>query len=255
MPVHLLERIPPSPEAIKHGIGMAKDFADPTPPMLGDTVPAPGEGDRPIPDSDNGIHIATIDEITQVAQSLAEGFKDDLHFSVMLKNGEKRLSRLGHGILSFIRHDWLEHGVVHTNEQNSGAAVWIEPSEWKADILTQARILKSLAGVVTPAEVARLAYVLGFVQGEHKEIERLRRPHRYLAMVGVTTDWQGMGWGEALIRPMLDQCDEEKVPAYLEASTPRNVPLYERLGFKVIKARGYRGAQVPLHFMWREPQQ
>ena len=250
------EKIPPNFEAMAHDLRVkATEIADPDPLMLADTVPPPIlEEDRPKPDSDNGVHIVTAEEIPQVAQSLAEGFNDDPHFSFMLRDEDKRLPRLGHGILSFIQHDWLPNGVVHTNKQLSGAAVWTEPGKWQADIAAQAHILKSLAGVVTPAEIARLAYVLGFVESKHAEIERLWSPHRYLAMVGVTTEWQGMGWGEALIRPMLNQCDKDGTPAYLEAATPRNVRLYKRLGFKVIATGRYRGAQVPLQFMWREPQ-
>jgi hypothetical protein len=32
------------------------------------------------------------------------------------------------------------------------------------------------------------------------------------------------------------RCDEDHLPAYLESSNPRNVPLYERHGFTVIGA-------------------
>ena len=58
-------------------------------------------------------------------------------------------------------------------------------------------------------------------------------PHYYLPFVGVEPEWQGRGLGTALMRPVLDRCDEEKMPAYLEASSPRNRVLYERHGFQV----------------------
>lgn len=37
--------------------------------------------------------------------------------------------------------------------------------------------------------------------------------------------------GANVERPTLDRCDQEGVPAYLEASTERSAALYERLGF------------------------
>ena len=38
------------------------------------------------------------------------------------------------------------------------------------------------------------------------------------------------------MRPILERCDRERIPAYLESSKERNVPLYERNGFRVQRA-------------------
>lgn len=251
------EIIPPSLEVMAHDLRTkVESIVDPTPPMLGDTVPAPGEGDRPRPDNDNGIHVATADEIPQVAHTMAGAFIDssDPHFYFMLRNGDKRLARLGHGILNFSKHDWQENGVVYTNEQLSGGAVWTDPGKWQASLSQQIRIVKALKGVVTPAEAARLLYVLSYTEDKHGEIEQERGLHRYLAMLAVAKEWQGMGWGDELIAPVLAECDAKGEAAYLESSTPQSIPLYERNGFEVIAKGRYRKATEDLHFMWREPQ-
>ena len=56
--------------------------------------------------------------------------------------------------------------------------------------------------------------------------------HYYLAFLGVDPSWQGRGLGSggacAGDRPLRRRA----VPAYLEASTPRNRALYERHGFR-----------------------
>jgi hypothetical protein len=126
MPKHELSRF----EAMAHDLRTrVTDIIDPEPEAIAETVPPPGPQDRPRPDSDNGIHEIKPDEITQAAQSLAEAFEDDPHFSFMLRDEGKRLPRLGNGILSFIEHDWLPNGIVHTNNQLSGASVWTEPNK------------------------------------------------------------------------------------------------------------------------------
>src|SRR5688500_5386289 len=56
-------------------------------------------------------------------------------------------------------------------------------------------------------------------------------PHYYLPLAGVTPDRQGRGIGSALLQPVLDRCDRDGVPAYLEATSERNRALYERHGF------------------------
>lgn len=57
-------------------------------------------------------------------------------------------------------------------------------------------------------------------------------PHYYVRWVGVRPHLQRQGLGTALMQPALEQCDQEKVAAYIEASTERSAALYERLGFE-----------------------
>jgi len=63
----------------------------------------------------------------------------------------------------------------------------------------------------------------------------------------------GTGIGSALLTATLAQIDEEGMPAYLESSKERNVPLYARFGFEVIEEFRSRPGSPPLWRMWREP--
>eukprot|EP01041_Mallomonas_annulata_P030478 gene30478-52615_t len=55
-------------------------------------------------------------------------------------------------------------------------------------------------------------------------------PHWYLSMIGVDPSHHGQGLGSALLKAGLQRCDADGLPAYLESSNPKNVPLYERFG-------------------------
>ncbi|MER7759391.1 GNAT family N-acetyltransferase [Streptomyces sp. NPDC097619] len=78
--------------------------------------------------------------------------------------------------------------------------------------------------------------------------------HEYLLMIGVDPDRQGQGLGTELMAPVLERCDREGVPAYLEASSERSRELYERLGF-AFTGTAVRLPEGPLMWpMWRKPQ-
>lgn len=79
-------------------------------------------------------------------------------------------------------------------------------------------------------------------------------PHWYLPLIGVDAANQGRGLGGALMRAALVQCDHDGLPAYLESSNPRNIPFYERHGFRRQDALCVGGCP-PIVPMWREANQ
>ncbi|MFI8433261.1 GNAT family N-acetyltransferase [Streptomyces sp. NPDC079020] len=79
------------------------------------------------------------------------------------------------------------------------------------------------------------------------------RAHEYLLMIGVSPGHQGEGLGAALIGEVLERCDRDGVPAYLEASSPRSRTLYERLGFTFMGTTVELPDGPSMWPMWREP--
>ena len=79
-----------------------------------------------------------------------------------------------------------------------------------------------------------------------------REPHWYLFAVGFVPEATGQGRGTALLEPVLERCDSERVPAYLEASTADNARLYGRLGFEPREELELLPG-LRVRPMWREP--
>jgi GNAT superfamily N-acetyltransferase len=77
-------------------------------------------------------------------------------------------------------------------------------------------------------------------------------PHWYLPMIGVDPGKQGNGYGSALLKHALARCDRDDKLAYLEASSPKSVPLYRRHGFDLVGTIQV-GSSPPLFPMLREP--
>ena len=104
-------------------------------------------------------------------------------------------------------------------------------------------------GMPLPDELARLTAFMILTEHRHP----VGREHLYLAFLGVAPGAQGRGTGGSLLRERLARADAERVPVYLEASSSRSRPFYERHGFRttgdpIVLPDGPR-----LWPMWREP--
>jgi GNAT superfamily N-acetyltransferase len=103
-----------------------------------------------------------------------------------------------------------------------------------------------MARIYGPA-LPRILRVLAFVEARHPH-----EPHYYLQFIGVEPKRQGNGTGSALLRPVLERCDREGLPAYLEASNERSRALYARHGFELVEEARLPGGGPPIWRMWRE---
>ena len=197
------------------------------------------------------VHKGSAGEVAGMADALARAFHDDPAFSWVLRGDLRRMRALRRGFELFLRRIWLDDEETYTTADAAGAAVWEPPGAWKHGIGEQLRLLPAMIGVFG-RHLPRVLRSLAVLEAGHPA-EPEFAPHYYLAFLGVDPVWQGRGLGSALIAPVLARCDQDGVPAFLEASTPRNRALYERHGFRVLgEFRLGRGAP-PQWRMWREP--
>jgi ribosomal protein S18 acetylase RimI-like enzyme len=139
----------------------------------------------------------------------------------------------------------LPQDVTWTTDGCSGGALWALPGQWREDTAdTLALFRATLVGVLP--RLPRVLRGLGQVEQRHP-----RSRHLYLAVLGVDPASQGQGLGSALIRPGLELCDREGLPAYLETGKERNLAFYGRHGFRVTgELQLPKGP--PVWFMWRD---
>ncbi|HVD39966.1 MAG TPA: GNAT family N-acetyltransferase [Solirubrobacterales bacterium] len=127
---------------------------------------------------------------------------------------------------------------------DGGGALWAAPGRWRESPLEMLRLARAtIRGLGTHG--ARVGRGMLGIESKHP-----KEPHLYLAVVGVRPEQQGKGLGSALLQPGLAHADRLGLPAYLESSSPRNVPLYERHGFEV-KEEAQLPQGPPMWLMWR----
>ncbi|WP_028811715.1 GNAT family N-acetyltransferase [Streptomyces flavidovirens] len=139
----------------------------------------------------------------------------------------------------------LSEGRVDVTEDGSAAALWLQvPAGVPEEDDTPVRMRETADPDNERAEL------VGRLMGE---VHPHDRAHEYLLLIGVSPDRQGEGLGTALIQPVLDRCDRDGVPAYLEASSARSSKLYERLGFAFTGRTVELPDGPPMWPMWRDP--
>lgn len=184
-----------------------------------------------------------------IARVMAEAFYDDPLMAWTLPRDAKRFQRLESIFALSISRIWLPQDECYVSEQRIGAAMWMPPGTWKLSPLAQLRLIPAMARAAW-SDLPRVVKLDSFVEKRHPH----EPPSWYLNAMGVTPDWQGRGIGTALMRPVLERCDADRVPAYLETSTTRGRALYERTGFEVVEECRVADDAPPIWRMWRKPQ-
>jgi GNAT superfamily N-acetyltransferase len=137
----------------------------------------------------------------------------------------------------------FQHGTAYHIAGFLGAALWLPP-----DVHPDEEPLAALIEETVADPVRKEVFAVVEQMASHHP----REPHWYLPLIGVDPIQQGKGLGSALMRHALSRCDREKKLAYLEASSAKNIPRYERVGFERIGTI-QAGEWPPLYPMVRTP--
>jgi GNAT superfamily N-acetyltransferase len=136
----------------------------------------------------------------------------------------------------------FDHGTAHGLENCVAIALWLPPGV-EPDAETVMELMRESMNDQTFDDIS----------GVFEQMDEFHPTddHWYLPLTGVDPVAQGRGLGSALLRHALKTCDRDGLPAYLEATSPRNRDLYARHGFNtvgIIQA----GTSPPLWAMLRE---
>lgn len=134
-------------------------------------------------------------------------------------------------------------GRVDCVDDYAGAALWLAPAGHPDEAALAALVQDSMCEEHRAEVLALLDRMAA-----HHPVE----PHWYLPMIGVDPAKQGKGYGSVLLKHALEHCDSEGKSAYLESSSSKNIPLYERHGFESLGTIQV-GSSPPLFPMLRRP--
>ncbi len=145
----------------------------------------------------------------------------------------------------------------------AGVAMWYPPGV-KPSQLPSAVVLPTL---LTPGTrvLSLLAHVGGSLWRDRSTLRQALAtrtaatkqigagPSWYLAVIGTDPAYRGQGVARRLLERILERCDVEGLPAWLETTEHSNLPLYERFGFTTVAASAAGSILPGLWVMRRTP--
>jgi ribosomal protein S18 acetylase RimI-like enzyme len=192
------------------------------------------------------VHLVRPEDVPAAAASLVRAFYDDPMLMYIFPDPRSRGRALRRFFTLQLRQTSKRRVLAYTTEDCRSTALWMPPRTsppGMREVLGQIPMFLFMG-----RRVGAALELLQLVESRHP-----KTPHYYLGGLGTDPQWQGRGLGSAVLGPVLDICDREGLPAYLESSKESNVAFYSRHGFEVVDEVSAPDGSVRLWLMWREP--
>ena len=173
------------------------------------------------------VRKASISDLPALEKMLARAFDDDPMTNWICLQDRHRTERIITSMNLGLQLA-IPFGEIYTTQDQTGAAGWFPPG--KTGIGFREVLMLTSKGIrVTGVKHGISVFIVGIIIQKR----RPKTPHWYLNPLGTEPSLQGKGIGCALLQPILNRCDQDHLPAYLETQKERNVRFYEHRGFEV----------------------
>lgn len=193
------------------------------------------------------IEKATAKDSHQMAETLAQAFDKDPVTNYTLRQDHRRKQAF-RDMFRMVIKIMRKNDELYVTEDLEGVALWDPPEKWGLSFFQEIYYLPSF---LRNSGLSRLANVNKVVNATKKV--HPSTPHMYLFAIGIMPDQSRKGIGSKLMRHMLDRCDRERLPAYLENTNEINMAFYMNHGFQVTSEIKAAPDAPMIWTMWRDP--
>jgi len=163
----------------------------------------------------------------QLSLTLARAFHYDPVQCWLFPDESARARKCQRLFAVFLR-SLIPRETVFTTTGLEGTALWVAPEHVKPSLLKQVELGMQILPILGSSIPRGIQWWLALGRRQPQY------PHWYLFALGTAPEHQRKGIGSALLRPILQKCDIERVAAYLEAGSEENVSFYQGRGFEIL---------------------
>ncbi|MBS1512805.1 MAG: GNAT family N-acetyltransferase [Bacteroidetes bacterium] len=179
---------------------------------------------------------AVLNDRELVTDILTHSFIDNKSVNYIVKQDKKKVKRIK-SLMKYSFDICYLYGDVFLSDDRKGCALILRPDRKKTTLRSILLDLKLVVCVAGFSNIKRAISRESAISNVHpgKNIY-------YLWFIGVESSQQGQGVGSHLLGEIIQKGSSENRAICLETSTLKNIPWYERYGFRIYKELnfGYR---------------
>lgn len=172
---------------------------------------------------------ATLNDRELVAGILIRSFVDNKSVNYIIKQDEKREQRLKH-LMEYSFDICNLFGDVFISDDRKACALIVVPDRKKVTIKSILLDIKMALSVTGFSNIKKAISRESAIKKIHPAV-----PLYYLWFIGVEPSQQGHGTGSKLLTEIIQKGLSENRTICLETSTLKNIPWYEKHGFKTYR--------------------
>jgi len=188
---------------------------------------------------------AVWDDAGAISETLGRAFLDDPLVCFFLRDESERPAKMPR-LFKLLFKLGLPHGACDVTSGYEAAALWRPPGHWHIPYYQYITNGPQFAGLFGVANGLRVMSAMDAIEKRHP-----KEPHYYLQAIGTDPAKQGKGFGGVVMRRQLAVADAKGLPAYLESSKEKNIPIYQSFGFELTGEIRVPGGPV-IYPMWRK---
>ncbi|MNU77956.1 Acetyltransferase (GNAT) family protein [compost metagenome] len=163
-----------------------------------------------------------------IVDILRKSFQDNKSVNFVVKQDNKREVRINK-LMEYSYFQGETFGKIYLSKDQNACAIVLIPSKKKTTLKSILWDLKLVFKCMGISNVSKVLKRESEIKKHHPDF-----PFLHLWYIGVNPEFQGKARGTELMARIMHDAKELNLPIYLETSTPRNFPFYEKLGFKLI---------------------
>jgi ribosomal protein S18 acetylase RimI-like enzyme len=200
----------------------------------------------------DGLYKVQKKDTQRAAATFVDAFQHDPIWNAVFAN-HKSEDRRVHAVYETPVKYCLRYGSVYsTSEELEGVAAWAPGELSDMALWRLIRCGGARSGMKIGLKIAKQMMPI-FRPIEMDKKENMKgKDYIYLFIVGVAQKHQGQGFGGNLLRALITESERTGKALYLETETQKNVEMYDRLGFKLIKKITLPIVDLPMWEMVRE---